>query len=146
MLNRLAAYLLPTNPKLTSALRATYSYVFMDEFQDTTDPQDDLIRAAFLGSGSAMTAVGDAKQRIMLWAGAMEGALDAFEQEFVADRYDLVRNYRSAPELVRLQQAIAEAIDRGTPTMEATKVTDVEGVCSILEFQTQSRRLPTLGT
>jgi superfamily I DNA/RNA helicase len=46
MLNRLAAFLLRINPKLTAALRATYSFVFLDEFQDITAAQYDLIRSA----------------------------------------------------------------------------------------------------
>ena len=50
MLNRLAAFLLRQNPKLTAALRATYAFIFLDEFQDTTAAQYDLVRAAFEGS------------------------------------------------------------------------------------------------
>lgn len=34
MMNRLAAFLLRTNPKVTRALRATYGFVFLDEFQE----------------------------------------------------------------------------------------------------------------
>ena len=46
----------------------TYSHVFLDEFQDTTVSQWDLITSAFSGSDSVLTAVGDGKQRIMVWA------------------------------------------------------------------------------
>jgi len=134
MLNRLAAFLLRTNPKLVCAIRATYSFVFMDEFQDTTAPQYDLVRAAFLGSASILTAVGDSKQRIMIWAGAMTRAIDLCEQEFGALRHSLIRNYRSAPELVRIQQTIAEEIDARSPTVQAIKSADLVGFCSIIEF------------
>jgi len=56
-----------------SALRQTYSHVFLDEFQDCTKAQYELLRTAFFGSTSLLTAVGDTRQRIMGWAGALEG-------------------------------------------------------------------------
>ena len=99
MLNRLAAFLLRSNPKLTTALRATYGYVFLDEFQDTTAAQYDLVRAAFEGSTAVITAVGDSKQRIMVWAGAMTDVFGAYQTDFTAELLHLVSNFRSAPEL-----------------------------------------------
>jgi DNA helicase-2/ATP-dependent DNA helicase PcrA len=134
MLNRLAAFLLRFNPKLTAALRATYAFVFLDEFQDTTAAQYDLVRAAFQESDSILSAVGDSKQRIMVWAGAMTEIFDVYESDFQSIRHHLVRNYRSAPELVRMQHIIAQAIDAGTPIAEAVK-TETVGSCNLLEFR-----------
>jgi DNA helicase-2/ATP-dependent DNA helicase PcrA len=136
MLNRLAAFLLRNNPKLLLALRSTYSHVFMDEFQDTTESQYDLVQAGFQSSNAALTAVGDSKQRIMTWAGAMEDAFERFETDFVATRCNLVRNYRSAPELVRIQDFIAQSIESDTPPAEPVKSTDGTATCSVLEFAT----------
>lgn len=135
MLNRLAALLLRCNPKLTTALRATYSFVFLDEFQDTTAAQYDLIRAAFQGSAAVLTAVGDSKQRIMVWAGAMINIFNVFQTDFGVPRLCLVRNYRSAPELVRIQHIIAQALETGTPPAEASKI-DTAGSCVLTEFST----------
>ncbi|MDQ3222601.1 MAG: UvrD-helicase domain-containing protein, partial [Gemmatimonadota bacterium] len=42
-----------------------------DEFQDSTRNQYELLKEAFLGSDVVLTAVGDSKQRIMRWAGAL---------------------------------------------------------------------------
>lgn len=133
MLNRLAAFLLRQNPRLTSALRMTYAHVFLDEFQDTTAAQYDLIQAAFRESGAILTAVGDSKQRIMLWAGALAEVFNTYEVDFGAQRQQLVRNYRSAPELVAMQQIIAQALESGVPPVHAAK-TNATGVCAILEF------------
>ena len=133
MLNRLAAFLLRCNPKVTAALRATYGFVFLDEFQDTTEAQYDLIRAAFLGSTAILTAVGDSKQRIMVWAGAMTGIFDSYQTDFQAELRHLVRNYRSAPELVRMQHIIAQAVEAGTPSASAAN-TDMQGSCVLKEF------------
>jgi len=133
MLNRLAAYLLRANPKITIALRETYKYVFLDEFQDTTAAQYNLIESAFLGSDTILTAVGDNKQRIMVWAGAMPKVFNTYQSNFGSERKNLVRNYRSAPELVQMQQVIAETLETGIPVVEAANV-NTSGSCCILEF------------
>ena len=57
MLNRLAAFLLRSNPKIVTALRSTYAFVFLDEFHDITAAQYDLICAAFQGSDSVLTTM-----------------------------------------------------------------------------------------
>ncbi len=134
MLNRLAAFVLRCNPQLTAALRATYSHVFLDEFQDTTGAQYDVIQSGFLGSESILTAVGDSKQRIMLWAGAMQEAFDVFARDFSASRHSLSRNYRSAPELVQIQHVIAQAIESGTPSVKAAREHASPGTCFVAEF------------
>jgi len=144
MLNRLAALILRMNPTLTRALRCTYAFVFMDEFQDTTSSQYDLIRAAFKDTHSILTAVGDSKQRIMLWAGAMKEVFHAYLRDFAAKREYLVRNYRSAPELVKMQHAIAKAIEAGTPIALASKCDEVKGVCGVIEFADPEKEAQTL--
>lgn len=58
MLARLAELLVRLNPQIRNALQVTYSHVFMDEFQDTTREQYDLVRTIFLGSETEITAVG----------------------------------------------------------------------------------------
>ncbi len=136
MLNRLAAYLIRSNPKLAKALRMTYSHLFLDEFQDTTASQWDLITAAFSDSSCVLTAVGDSKQRIMSWAGADAEIFSKFKSTFNADEIPLIRNYRSVPALVRIQHAIAQVIEVGSNEPEAASTHQGEGVCSILGFKT----------
>lgn len=67
MLNRLAELLVRAVPKLKRALRMTYPMVFVDEFQDTTSAQFSFLTSVF-GGETAVTAVGDSKQRIMGFA------------------------------------------------------------------------------
>ncbi len=76
MIGRLVELLLRENFQIRAALQVTYSHVFMDEFQDTTHVQYDLVKTAFLGSDVVMTAVGDNKQRIMHWAMALDDAFN----------------------------------------------------------------------
>lgn len=135
MLNRLAAYLFRCNPKVVAALHLTYSYVFLDEFQDTTASQWDLIISAFLDSKTVLTAVGDSKQRIMVWAGAKTDVFEKFQEEFSAERVDLVRNYRSLPELVRMQYVIAQVLEAGSVEPVAASVIRGSGLCQVIEFR-----------
>jgi superfamily I DNA/RNA helicase len=102
MIMRLAEYMINCNPKIKKYLQQTYHYVFLDEFQDTTEIQYDFFKSCFLGSDSAFTAVGDDKQRIMLWAGAQATIFDDFIADIGAKRIPLIMNFRSAPRLVAL--------------------------------------------
>jgi len=135
MINRLAELLLRANPKIVSALRATYSYVFLDECQDTTAIQYDIIKTAFHGSPTVLTAVGDNKQRIMGWANALSGIFATFQSDFGAAVVRPVRNYRSAPKLVRIQQVIARALDKQhQPAVAVDDGADGDGDCRLFEY------------
>lgn len=107
IINRLVGYLLRSNPKIVSYLRQTYTHVFLDEFQDTTQRQYDVLKEIFVDGNAVITAVGDPKQRIMLWAGAKANIFTDFEQDFGAERVPLIRNYRSSPRLIELQNFLA---------------------------------------
>lgn len=115
MINRLVEYMLRVNPKIKRALLQTYPFIFLDEFQDTTYAQYNLVKTIFNSSDAVFTAVGDGKQKIMGWAGAMNGAFDEFISTFDADPHTLVSNWRSHEKLVAIQHVIAQRID---PTAE----------------------------
>lgn len=138
MIRRLAELVLRVNTALRKALRLTYSHVFMDEFQDTTEVQYDLVKTAFLGAGAVMTAVGDNKQQIMRWAGAVDDIFERFEADFAAERKPLRFNYRSRPELVRIQHTLALALDGASVPAKAKRGVASEGEhCAILEFDSE---------
>lgn len=103
MIMRLAELIININPKIKKYLQETYAYVFLDEFQDTTDVQYSFFKSCFLNSNSVYTAVGDDKQRIMLWAGAQETIFEDFKHDTIAKEIQLFMNFRSAPRLVELQ-------------------------------------------
>jgi len=136
MVKRLAERIVDKNPHLARALRITYSHVFLDEFQDTTRVQFDLLKKCFPGTGTVLTAVGDNKQRIMLWANAMPDAFEKFEELYAAERVQLVRNRRSDYKLVEIQDFLIAAIDSSAPKVEPTPdKMEGDGVCEILEFE-----------
>lgn len=110
MISKLARYIIATNPNILKGLRATYSHVFLDEFQDTTSLQYDLVKTCFKQSNSIVTAVGDNKQRIMVWAGARETVFLDFQKDFDAVTKTLIMNHRSAPRLVNLQRLMYNSL------------------------------------
>ena len=67
----------PRHPEVGAAERARYQVVLLDEFQDTSHAQLELMRALF-GGGHPVTAVGDPCQSIYGWRGASAGNLKRF--------------------------------------------------------------------
>lgn len=111
MISILAEFIVKTNSKIKKCLQLTYSHVFLDEFQDTTALQYNLVKQCFLNSDSILTAVGDSKQCIMLWAGALKTVFENYVNDFNAVTQRLVMNYRSAPKLVKLQQMMYASLN-----------------------------------
>lgn len=145
MIGRLVELLLRENPLITSALRACYSHVFLDEFQDTTLVQYELVYTAFGGASTTLTAVGDHKQRIMAWAGALDDAFPRFERDFAAKRGVLTLNWRSSPELVEIQHAIAAAIDSAYVPVESAASRETQTTaCEIREYGSIDREAEDL--
>jgi DNA helicase-2/ATP-dependent DNA helicase PcrA len=136
MIMRLAEYIINANPKIKQYLQQTYKYVFLDEFQDTTGIQYDLFKSCFLGSDSFYTAVGDDKQRIMLWAGAQNSVFEDFIADTGATRIPLTMNFRCAPRLVILLNHLTEHLlgktDFATPS---PKWQPDQGECSVWVFE-----------
>jgi superfamily I DNA/RNA helicase len=126
MLNRLAELLVRAGPRLRRALRMTYPFVFVDEFQDTTSAQFSFLASVF-ADGPTVTAVGDSKQRIMGWAGALPKALERFTDAFDATTYPLAWNFRSNSALVHMQQVIATNLDPGAAAAISKADTDTDG-------------------
>lgn len=107
----MARSVLEASDAVAHALRRTYSHVLLDEFQDCTANQYALVDLAFRGSDACLTAVGDTKQRIMRWAGALDGVFGRFAADFGATRLNLYQNFRSAPVLRRMQNRMIAALE-----------------------------------
>jgi len=111
MIKLLAVQILQSHDSILSALRQTYSYVFLDEFQDVTQRQYELIKVGFCGSNSALTAVGDSNQAIMRWAGARADIFNQFEADFDATDKRLLFNFRSNSRIVKLINDLTATFD-----------------------------------
>jgi len=136
MIMRLAELIINSNPKIKQYLKETYQYVFLDEFQDTTGIQYDFFKSCFLGSNSLYTAVGDDKQRIMLWAGAQNTIFEDFILDTGATRVPLTMNFRFAPRLVALLNHLTEHLLGKTDfAIPSPKWQADQGECSVWVFE-----------
>lgn len=130
---RLATQILQTSNIARNAVRCTYSDVFLDEFQDCTDQQYALLKVAFQGTDTRLTAVGDTKQKIMGWAGALDGIFLTFANDFSAKPLNMYRNFRSRPRLLRMQNDIIRVMDP-TSVMPKRQLIGQQGIIDIQRF------------
>lgn len=129
----LAVQIVESSQIARNAIRQTYSHVFLDEFQDCTDSQYELIKACFQDTAVRLTAVGDTKQRIMGWAGALEGIFESYADDFDAHPLNLYQNFRSKPKLRRMQNAMVRVMDPPAALDDADLAGD-EGEIEVLRF------------
>ncbi len=86
----LAAALARSVPEVSAALRRQFAVVLLDEYQDTSSAQAELLRALFSGAdeasglGHPVTAVGDPCQAIYGWRGAAASNITTFADTFPA--------------------------------------------------------------
>lgn len=118
-----------------NAVRQTYGHVFLDEFQDCTAEQYGLIESCFARTDAVVTAVGDVKQTIMGWAGAMDGVFGTFAETFGAAPLNLYQNFRAAPTLRRMQNAMVRVMEPAAAVPEEDIVGD-GGAVERLDFAT----------
>lgn len=145
MIMALAIYIVKSNPYIKRALQMTYSYVFLDEFQDTTDIQYSFVKECFLGSNAKVTAVGDNKQRIMVWAGAVRTIFGDFCTEFEPDGVRLTMNHRSAPRLVALQKAMYASLkENSAEIVVSDKWNECDGEISLIIADDEHREAETI--
>lgn len=133
----LAVTIVESSAIARNAIRQTYSHVFLDEFQDCTKEQYALITACFLDSGAKLVAVGDTKQRIMGWAGALEGIFETYAADFDAKALNLYQNFRSAHRLRRMQNAMVRVMDPPA-ALDDDELRGDDGEIKVLEFEDAS--------
>ena len=80
-----AARLTRSVPAVGTIERERFRAVLLDEFQDTSEAQLELLRSLFHHPGVALTAVGDPNQSIYGWRGASATTLLRFPAEFAGD-------------------------------------------------------------
>ncbi|MGC0817974.1 3'-5' exonuclease [Pantoea agglomerans] len=138
MINFLANYIISKNKYLSNAINSTYEYAFIDEFQDTTYRQYEVFKSIFLGKKIKITAVGDTKQRIMGWAGAMHNAFEMFKKDFEIEQpNELVSNRRSLKNLINYQRMM-EAFMNHADKKPDMMLIENEGSAKLLQFNESS--------
>lgn len=146
MISTLATTILRHNPLIKTVLQQTYSHVFLDEFQDTTGLQYRLLQEAFQDSQVVVTAVGDTKQRIMTWAGALPESFAWLERDFGAEPFALAVNFRSNRRIVSVVNSMAQSLEeRAVQVVCARADAPVpEPADGILEFVSRQQEAESL--
>ncbi len=109
-------------PALRAALQARYRFLCVDEAQDNSRIQHELLHL-LTGAGSRLFLVGDEDQSIYGFRAADPEALLRFERDYPgAEVLLLEKNYRSTPEITSLAgRFIARNTLRRAKTMEAVR-------------------------
>jgi DNA helicase-2/ATP-dependent DNA helicase PcrA len=92
--------LLRTRPLVREEIRARFTFVLVDEFQDTNDAQYEIVKL-IAEPRRNLTVVGDDDQSIYKFRGASLANILRFESDYPeARRIVLTKNYRSAQEIL----------------------------------------------
>ncbi len=111
---------------IRSKYRARYKYLFIDEMQDTSELEYDLIRQLF--HGNHVMLCGDIFQTIYEWRGSCpERNLKDFAENFAAQQFMFSENYRSTRLLTRASFAY---LKKTFPELIGTCCPDTIEVCS----------------
>ncbi len=96
------------HPAVAAELRDRYRVVLLDEYQDTSVVQTDLLATLFAGTG--VMAVGDPHQAIYGWRGASAGNLGGFPAAFSPDvpcaQYALLTSWRNSASVLTAANAV----------------------------------------
>ena len=138
-ITKLSTQIIATNEYIRKALQMTYDFVFLDEFQDTTYAQYNLLKTCFLGSSCKLTAVGDNKQAIMRWAGAKPDIFPDYIRDFNSNEYQLLMNHRSVPKLVEFQKEVHQILNSNHSSIQTNNYPEFqEGEITLFEFENES--------
>jgi DNA helicase-2/ATP-dependent DNA helicase PcrA len=108
----LTAALLADDERVAAQVRRQYKFFVVDEFQDVSPLQTTLLDL-WLGGRDELCVVGDPAQTIYSFAGASPAPLREFTTRYrSALTVELVRNYRSTPQVVEA----ANGLLAGTPS------------------------------
>jgi DNA helicase-2/ATP-dependent DNA helicase PcrA len=102
----ITAAILADDERIAATVRQQYRWFVVDEFQDVNPLQSTLLDL-WLGGRNDICVVGDPRQTIYSFAGASPRILASFARRHEgAQRIELVRNYRSTPQIVAAANAV----------------------------------------
>jgi superfamily I DNA/RNA helicase len=91
-------------PELARRWRGAFEHILVDEFQDTSEAQNEMLRMLSSDRFDRVTVVGDMKQSIYRWRDARVENLRDFT---AVESVDLEVNYRSTQKILDLAHALA---------------------------------------
>jgi DNA helicase-2/ATP-dependent DNA helicase PcrA len=105
------------HPVVSDEVRDRFRVVLLDEYQDTSVVQTDLLATLF--AGTAVMAVGDPHQAIYGWRGASAGNLGGFADAFAPDaacaRFSLLTSWRNSVGVLTAANAVLAPLAASAP-------------------------------
>lgn len=99
---------LQNDPALARAYQGAFDHILVDEFQDTSAAQNELLRVLSGGDFARVTVVGDLKQSIYRWRDARVENVTEFPDPTPRE---LTMNYRSRQEMLDLAHGLVSRED-----------------------------------
>ena len=134
-----AAALLTEDDRVAAEVRRQYKWFVVDEFQDVSPIQAALLDL-WLGGRHDLCVVGDPAQTIYSFAGANASFLTDFARHHPGTTsVELVRNYRSTPQVVAAANKLLAATSSAGVTLRAQRDAMVAGIlCASVVHSTKT--------
>jgi DNA helicase II / ATP-dependent DNA helicase PcrA len=124
--------ILSERPAIANLYRRLYKFILVDEAQDLNFAQYNIVKAICGDTHKNVTMVGDPKQAIYSFNGASVHFMqDEFVNDFGATKLEILNNYRSSAEVLKLAHSIRP--NGGIPNNYFT------GVCEIRSFENEQK-------
>lgn len=133
----LAISILKARDDIREIFSYSYEYVFVDEFQDTTDQQYELLQILFQNTETTVLTVGDINQSIMMWAGAKKGVFNDFLSDFSATSKFLVKNYRASKEIQDVLEIVLQYVQ--DPSQSISEIVTEPTQCFLHVFSDEEQ-------
>jgi DNA helicase-2/ATP-dependent DNA helicase PcrA len=115
----IGAALLAEDDRVAATVRQQYKWFVVDEYQDVSPIQATLLDL-WLGGRDEICVVGDPAQTIYSFAGARAAYLTEFLRTHPgATNIELVRNYRSTPQVIEAANSLLKGTSTGAVTLRA---------------------------
>lgn len=131
--------------ELKKEIQAQYTYIMVDEYQDTNGAQLSLLIEIAPGKGANVCCVGDDDQSIYRFQGASVGNFKFFLGHFTSAKLiTLEKNYRSSKEIVNIAAKIISQLPEGE-RVSAKKIKNVHEhenkITDFKQFSTETEEL-----
>ncbi|ENL7674461.1 ATP-dependent helicase [Enterobacter hormaechei] len=108
-----ASAIIKNNGKIPILYQECFTHIFLDEFQDTTLQQYELISLLFLNSQVKIICVGDLNQSIMLFAQAYPEIYRLVKTDFKPKRKLLISNFRAGVKIKEFLSHFQPFVEKG---------------------------------
>jgi DNA helicase II / ATP-dependent DNA helicase PcrA len=127
--------LLAAHPQVAEQYRSSYRYILIDEAQDTSRAQYELLKALCGSTHRNVLMVADPAQSIYAFAGASSSFVNDFERDFRATRYTLSVTFRCSSSILRAAQPLLPDGSRAAAGAHARAI--APGLVAFREFESE---------